>query len=153
MFKKKRDEEHDCMFCDEGRVEKVGVCELIESVQVMSQQLEILLAEVTTRDDVVEKLEMELEERIMIIANLTKDIEHYEEVIRARDLELKDKEKDLEDRAETIVQKVNKIKRLEDEVQQRFEDNQKLKEDLEKVRKEKEELEKKIKGICGIIKD
>ena len=76
-----------------------------------------------------------------------------EEVVRARDLELKDKEKDLEDCAETIVQKVSKIKRLEDEVQQRFEDNQELKEELEKVRKEKEELEKKIKGISGIIKD
>ena len=58
FYKKK--EESICEECGLERVERKNVEELIESVQIMSKQLEIILEEVVKRDEVIDKLEEQM---------------------------------------------------------------------------------------------
>ena len=55
-----RKKEEVCEECGLERVERKNVEELIESVQIMSKQLEMILEEVVKRDEVIEKLEEEI---------------------------------------------------------------------------------------------
>lgn len=141
---------YDEIFGD--RIERQGVEELIESVQSVSKQLEIILEEVNKRDEKVEELEAQLEDRFLIIERLTADIELGVMLNNEKEKMIEDLKVDIMKQQERIERRNAKIKRLEEENQEIFDNNCKLKEEINGLRQINEELEKKLTGISEFFK-
>lgn len=141
---------YDEIFGD--RIERQGVEELIESVQSVSKQLEIILEEVNKRDEKVEELEAQLEDRFLIIERLTADIELGVMLNNEKEKMIEDLKVDIMKQQERIERRNAKIKRLEEENQEIFDNNCKLKEEVNGLRQINEELEKKLTGISEFFK-
>lgn len=141
---------YDEIFGD--RIERQGVEELIESVQLMSKQLEMILEEVNKRDMKVEELEAQLEDQFLIIERLTADIELGVMLNNEKEKIIEDLKVDIMKQQERVERRNAKIKRLEEENQERFDNNCKLKEEVNGLRQINEELEKKLAGISEFFK-
>lgn len=142
------------------RIERKSVNELVDTVQIVSSQLDLILDEVMKRDKIVEDLEEYTNEQSMIIDSLTKDIETYDEVVKNKDKEIEDLNFQINDFQNIITNYENTIKklestvkRLENEAQTRYDDLCKVKGDLQTALNEKEEMKKKLEVITGILKD
>lgn len=142
------------------RIERKSVEELVDTVQIVSCQLETLLDEVMKRDKIVEDLEEYSNEQAMIIDSLTKDIEKFNNVIENKNEEIEnlncqinDYQNIIQNYENTIKKLDSTVKRLETEAQSRYEDLCEVKDNLQNTLNEKEELKKKLEVITGILKD
>jgi chromosome segregation ATPase len=156
----KRDNKNDSNELDIlERIERKNVEELVESVQVITAQLDMLLKEVVGRDDIVEELENKNKDHLLIIDNLSKDLtmcqtklnnlneenhELYNEVDKLKE--------EIKKQQERIDRRDLKITRLEEDVQNKYNENAKLKEELDKVKTKNKELSEKIAGIGEFFK-
>lgn len=142
------------------RIERKSVNELVDTVQIVSSQLDLILDEVMKRDKIVEDLEEYTNEQTMIIDSLTKDIEKYDNVVKNKDKEIEDLNCQINEfqniitNYESTIKKLEStVKRLENEAQTRYEDLCKVKDNLQTALNEKEEMKKKLEVITGILKD
>lgn len=142
------------------RIERKSVNELVDTVQIVSSQLDLILDEVMKRDKIVEDLEEYTNEQTMIIDSLTKDIEKYDNVVKNKDKEIEDLNCQINEfqniitNYESTIKKLEStVKRLENEAQSRYEDLCKVKDNLQNALNEKEEMKKKLEVITGILKD
>ena len=137
----------------DDRINNLTVKELIASVDVMTEQLNLILEEVEKRDDLVLELENDKLTLNDIIAKLTEDMQGYIDELAVKEENINEMTNVIKEQQNKIEERDNKIKRLESEAQERYEDNCKLKDKLIDVVNEKNDLLRKINSICGIIRE
>ena len=137
----------------DDKINNLTVKELIASVDVMSEQLNLILEEVKKRDDLVLELENDKLALNDIIAKLTEDIQGYVNELAVKEENINELNNVIKEQQNRIEERDNKIKRMESEAQERYEDNCKLKDKLIDVVNEKNDLLRKINSICGIIRE
>lgn len=137
------------MFHD--RLERKCVEELVESVQLVSKQLDDILEDLDVRDSEIERLEMEVNEQKLIIEKLTEDFEFYNK----KTIELEEENANLNNKLEENVKLVERqgkrLDRKEEELQRLYDENIKLKEELENSNMKKMELEEKLAMIGNML--
>ena len=137
----------------DDKINNLTVKELIASVDVMSEQLNLILEEVKKRDDLVLELENDKLALNDIITKLTEDVQGYVNEIAMKEENINELNNVIKEQQNRIEERDNKIKRMESEAQERYEDNCKLKDKLIDVVNEKNDLLRKINSICGIIRE
>ena len=137
----------------DDRINNLTVKELIASVDVMNEQLNLILEEVEKRDDLVLELENDKLTLNDIIAKLTEDMQGYIDELAVKEENINEMTNVIKEQQNKIEERDNKIKRLESEAQERYEDSCKLKDKLIDVVNEKNDLLRKINSICGIIRE
>ena len=137
----------------DDKINNLTVKELIASVDVMSEQLNLILEEVEKRDDLVLELENDKLALNDIITKLTEDIQGYVNELAVKEENINELNNVIKEQQNRIEERDNKIKRMESEAQERYEDNCKLKDKLIDVVNEKNDLLRKINSICGIIRE
>ena len=135
------------------KINNLTVKELIASVDVMSEQLNLILEEVKKRDDLVIELENDKLALNDMITKLTEDIQGYVNELAMKEENINELNNVIKEQQNRIEERDNKIKRMESEAQERYEDNCKLKDKLIDVVNEKNDLLRKINSICGIIRE
>ena len=137
----------------DDKINNLTVKELIASVDVMSEQLNLILEEVKKRDDLVLELENDKLALNDIIAKLTEDMQGYINELAVKEENINELNNIIKEQQNRIEERDNKIKRMESEAQERYEDNCKLKDKIIDVVNEKNDLLRKINSICGIIRE
>ena len=137
----------------DDKINNLTVKELIASVDVMSEQLNLILEEVKKRDDLVLELENDKLALNDIIAKLTEDMQGYINELAVKEENINELNNVIKEQQNRIEERDNKIKRMESEAQERYEDNCKLKDKIIDVVNEKNDLLRKINSICGIIRE
>ena len=137
----------------DDRINNLTVKELIASVDVMTEQLNLILEEVEKRDDLVLELENDKLALNDIITKLTEDMQGYINELAVKEENINELNNVIKEQQNRIEERDNKIKRMESEAQERYEDNCKLKDKLIDVVNEKNDLLRKINSICGIIRE
>lgn len=148
-----RNKDKESVNNENERIERKGVEELIECVQLLSTQLDLLLEKVTERDEIIDTLEKANDEYKITINQLTSDIERYDEDVNKKNDEIVDLCSVIKDQQDKIEQRELKIKKLEEEFENLSIEMDELKHDKELVEEERNELERKIQKITGVIKE
>ena len=138
---------------NDGRIDIETVEALIASVNVISEQLSLVKAEVEKRDDLVIALEEDKVELNKIIANLSDELQGYINNLAKKEEDIEQLKSVVKEQQERIEERNSKIKRLEEEAQERYEDNCKLKDRLVDLLNERNDLERKLNIISGVFKN